>query len=644
MIKNRGVSIAGISLSMLITFQAAAQNLEELKKKYPGEETVLLNAAEDYKIKIKDGKPFVESKETQKLLYLSTNAASYMSRYGFSHSSFHELREYEAFTQTPENKKVKVTDFKTSSSQSSSVFYDDVKETLFDFPAIAAGATGNLQVTVEHKNPYLLSPYYFSRSVPVISNTLTLTFPKNMVVKYQLRGLDTSRIQFSQDSRRGETTYTFQVKELGPEKRYHDAPGSAWYSPHVVFYIESYQDEKGEKVTWLSNTDDLFKLNSSFIKDINKETGAQVKHIVDSLTKGVTSSEEKARRIYNWVQKNIKYVAFEDGMEGFVPREANLVCSRRFGDCKDMSSILTVMLNYAGVQAYYTWIGTRSLPYSYRETPLPIVDNHMICTIELKKGEYIFLDGTDATCVFGMPSGHIQDKEALIATGNGAYKIVRVPVPAKERNQVIDTTFIDLTEKGIKGNINLHYKGYYAMNMHSVLDYTNGKDMDEYMKKMFKRGSNKCNVLKYEIGDRSDKDAISLTGNFELQDYAKKIGDEWFLNLNLLKLYEHEEIDFPRRKMQVEFDFAFVSRFVTVLRIPEGYQVSYMPKGKSYKNDVWGFSLKYEQVGNTIVFTQEFDSDLLMLQYNQFEAWNEVLKNLFPQYKETVSLSKKTKS
>ena len=75
------------------------------------------------------------------------------------------------------------------------------------------------------------------------------------------------------------------------------------------------------------------------------------------------TDEAKARRIYKWVQQNIKYVAFEDGMEGFIPRDASLVCSRRYGDCKDMASILTKMLQYSGVEACFVWIGTRSLPY-----------------------------------------------------------------------------------------------------------------------------------------------------------------------------------------------------------------------------------------------------------------------------------------
>lgn len=626
---------------LLLPLMAAAQNMEDLKKKFPGEEAVMLNHTRQYRISIKNGEPYVESRENQQLMYLTSHAAAYMSRYGFVHSGFHEIKEYDAWTQTANNKKVKVTNFKTSSSQSASVFYDDVKETMFDFPAIGPGALGHLTTYAVHKNPYLLSPHYFGSTIAVVKEELTISFPKNMSVKYQLRGLDTSVIKCSQKSNRNETTYIFTVQDLPAEKRYGDAPGIAWYSPHVVFYIEKYKNEQGEEIRYLGNTDDLYKLNSSFIKDLNKTAGPALKNIVDSLTAGVSSKEEKARRIYSWVQQHIKYVAFEDGMEGFVPRDANLVCERRFGDCKDMSSILTLMLNTAGVPAYYTWIGTRDLPYSYHETPTPIVDNHMICAIQLQPGEFIFLDGTDPTCVFGIPSGHIQDKEAMIAMGPGEYRIVKVPAPPKEVNRITDSCFLQLTEKGITGNIRVDLDGYYAMGMYGSLIYLNDKDTEKFMKNRLSRGSNKFNITGFDKTDLSDKNHITLRARFELQDYARKIGDEYYVNMNLWKLYEHEEIDYPRRKMPVELHFKFVAKFVTVLSIPEGYTVSYLPKAKSFKNDVWGFTMNYEQKGNTIVFTHVFEDDHLLIEPKDFKGWNEVLEHLFPQYKETISLTKK---
>ncbi|HEX6429196.1 MAG TPA: transglutaminase-like domain-containing protein [Niastella sp.] len=640
--REQGLKRIFFVIGLVLSLSAAAQPVDELKRQYPGVEAVMLISTEQYKIRIKDGEPYIESKESQQLMYLTANAAAYLSQYGFSHSSFHEVKEYEAYTQTAENKKIKVTSFKTSSSKSSSVFYDDMKETNFDFPAIGPGATGNLNMVVIHKKPYLLSPHYFARRIPVVNGILSISFPKDISVKYLLKGLDTDKIKFTQDSRGGEITYTFQVKDLPAEKSYEDAPGVAYYSPHIVFYIEKYKNEKGAPVSYLADTNDLYRLNSGFIKDINKQAGPELKRIVDSLTNGITSQEEKARRIYSWVQNHIKYVAFEDGMEGFIPRDANFVCSRRFGDCKDMSSILTLMLNTAGVPAYHTWIGTRDLPYTYRETPLPIVDNHMICAIQLKKNEFIFLDGTDPTCVFGIPSSAIQEKEAMIALGPDQYTIVRVPSPRKETNQLSDSCFLQLTDKGITGRVNMHLSGYYAMNTHGALNYYNNeKDRENYMKRRFTRGSNKFHLTGFETGDLRDKNRVTLTGRFELQDYARKIGDEWYLNINLLKLYEHQEIDYPRRKMPVEFDFRSINKYVTVLTIPDGYTVSYLPKGTTFKNDVWGFSLNYEQKGNTIILTQEFYNDHLLLSPDHFKAWNEVLEHLFPLYKESISLSKK---
>ncbi len=87
--------------------------------------------------------------------------------------------------------------------------------------------------------------------------------------------------------------------------------------------------------------------------------------------------------------------------------------------------------------------------------------------------------------------------------------------------------------------------GYNSMNMHGAMMYVNGKEKDNYMRSRFARGSNKFQLTSYETGDLSDKNKVTLTGKFELQDYARKIADEWYLNINLLKLFEHQEIDFP---------------------------------------------------------------------------------------------------
>jgi len=139
----------------------SAQSVDEIKNSFPGEQAVYKKNTVHYNFRLKDGEPYAESKEVQEMLFLSGNAV-YLSRFGFYQSSFDTIENYEAYTITPEGKKITVKDFKTTANRSRSVFYDDIKETSFDFPSVTAGSVGHLEYRSVHKNLRLLSSHYFS--------------------------------------------------------------------------------------------------------------------------------------------------------------------------------------------------------------------------------------------------------------------------------------------------------------------------------------------------------------------------------------------------------------------------------------------------------------------------------------------------
>jgi len=634
------ISIVILCHAIFIPFNRVfGQSINEIKKQYPQEHVVVVANKLQYDISIKEGQPHIESEETEQLAFLTSDASKYLSSYSFYHSDFQQLVSYEAFTRTAKDKKLNVTDFKVKSSKEDFVFYDDSKETTFHFPSLEEGAIGNLHVSRLNTNPYLLSPFFFGRGVPVLNSELTITFPKEMVIQYRLAGMDTSQISVHLTSNRQTNTYTFSYRNCPGINKYDDAPGSSWYAAHVIFFIDRYKDNNGNIIHILSNLNDLYKLSYGYLKNINSTIPEEIQKIVDSITTKNSDPIIKARKIYTWVQKHIKYVAYEQGMEGFIPRDAKVVCSRRYGDCKDMASVLYEMMKAAGIPAYFTWIGSRDLPYAFTLLPLPLVSNHMICTIHLND-QYIFLDGTDPTCIFGFPSAGIQDKEALIAISEQDYKVLKVPIIENTQNMLIDSTWLELSPTGIHGKIQKNYTGYLAMSMHGKLMYTEQSDLKQELKNEFRRGSNKFRLDSFNTGNLSDPGRVELTGWFSLPDYAKKLDNDWFLNLNLFKFYTDDEIDFPKRKMPISYRYTSSRKYVTLIKIPEGYNIDYIPPSKSYHNETWGFDLKYEQKGNWIILSQEFDNTHLMLLNNQFESWNKVLENLYPLYKETLSISK----
>jgi hypothetical protein len=609
------------------------------QKEFPTAEAAYTNLSCAVNFRLEEGKIVATSNYSEDLVLSTENAVKMMSRGYIHHSSFNALKSWNAYTESPQRKRLKVANAQTSSSRQSYIFYDDAQATSFDYVGTAVGATTHLEYELQHNDAHLLIPYYMERYFPVINGELQINFPSSLQVKYVVKGLHADRVEKTETRRKDKVTYTFKIKNLPGYRSYPDAPDNSYYSTHIIFYVEKIQQD-GQWKPFLSNPDDLYRYNYEHIRPINKTLSPELQHLTDSITRGAATDLEKTKRIYQWVQSHIKYVAFEDGMEGFVPREASLVCSRRFGDCKDMASILTAMLNRANVPAYFTWIGTRDLPYSYHETPLPLVDNHMICAARVN-GEYIFLDGTDEGCIFGMPSSGIQDKEAMIAISDKEYKIVKVPTPPKTRNQFNDSTILELGPNGLSGQVRVRMTGYYSSSMRTALNFRNEKEREDYLKERLARGSSKINFTDWKVQQSETSDEILVTATFVLPDYAKKLGDEWFLNLNLFKWYEHEEIDFPKRQSPIQNSFLNATTYTTVLKVPPSHQVSFLPKSQEYKNDVWGFKMNYTKGDGYIALTQAFDTDSLMYYPAQFEQWNKVLENLFPHYKQSVVLSKK---
>src|SRR5258707_13199762 len=105
------ICLSGVSNNL------SAQTFESIRKQFPDEKAVMLNRTLEYNINLKNGQPYVESNEVQQIEYLLGTATAYMGQYGFSHSDFQELVSYNAYTRTPDDKKLKVSEFKTSTDK-----------------------------------------------------------------------------------------------------------------------------------------------------------------------------------------------------------------------------------------------------------------------------------------------------------------------------------------------------------------------------------------------------------------------------------------------------------------------------------------------------------------------------------------------
>jgi hypothetical protein len=299
------------------------------------------------------------------------------------------------------------------------------------------------------------------------------------------------------------------------------------------------------------------------------------------------------------------------------------------------------MLKLSGLNACFTWIGTRSLPYSYTEVPLPITDNHMISAVNIDNS-WIFLDATDPNCIFGMPTSGIQDKEALISINPDKYELVKVPVMPAVKSILTDSTFLTIDNNTLSGKSSINYSGYFGSDVYNSLLYNKGDDERVYARKQMTKGNNKFIMKDYSIrlSDPMNR-AANISSGFEIPDYAKSISGEIYINLNLEKLFSSTPIDTSKRKVPIENDFLYTINQVQTLNIPDGYVSEYIPKNTKVSNDVLDFSINYTQGVGEICATQKYVLKKLYIQPKDFQAWNNAISVISPAYKEQVVLKKK---
>ncbi len=553
-------------------------------------------------------------------------------------SKFNQILSINAYTMINENgktKSIKAEDFVTGSIISKHWFYDDYKEKTFIFPSIEPGVTTVLEYKEAIKEPRFLGVFYLSSYVPVKKAEYTLVVNKNIKIAYKLYGVAGLNISFHQKRSGEQIVYTWKANNVAEYKTEKNAPNISYYEPHIIVYITHINNKP-----LLANPTGLYDWYYSLVKNVNKDVLPEIKTLVDTLTKDTKTDKEKAKTIFHWVQSNVKYIAIEDGLSGFIPRSANEVYKNRYGDCKDMTSMIVTMLKMANIPTYLTWIGTRKLPYSYREVPTPMVDNHMIATAKID-GEDIFLDATDSYVPFGMPTAMIQGKEAMIGIDSANYQIVPVPVVPSEQNIMIDTCWIEIADDNIKGEGKTIMQGYYKANSGFGIVEQQYKEQKSYIAELLSWQNLNPDIqnISYEQTANNDQQ-LTMKYDFMVAKHCKTSEKELFLNLNLDRKLEDESILISKRKTDKEIEYQFNDFRCYVVKIPKNYKIDFIPLNSSFQTDKFGFIIEYEIKDNLILMRKKIYCNYLFLKHKDFLAWNQMIQKLNTAYRNNIKLIK----
>ncbi len=311
------------------------------------------------------------------------------------------------------------------------------------FPSLDPGDVIEIEYTVDQVRQSFFGSYYgtihlMRRGVPVREVRHILLHPAGREVYVHTTGAVPAPVVVTDpDSGRVRKTWTMQdlpAIEIEPYM-----PPFPELSPTVQ--VSTFRD-------W----DALSRWYWHLIREQNTST-PEIRARVRELTDGLETDLERVEALYDWVSQEIRNVPWEFGVYGYKPYNANSIFTRRFGDCKDKSTLLNVMAREIGLEAWpvllYATDPTDLIAGRGREDlTLPMLKHFNHCISRIRIGErYVYVDPTlPRRSVENLP---FTDAGAagLVVTPEGAVRVT-LPTHGPEDNLLEEESRLSLDEEG----------------------------------------------------------------------------------------------------------------------------------------------------------------------------------------------------
>ncbi|MES2535116.1 MAG: DUF3857 and transglutaminase domain-containing protein [Pseudomonadota bacterium] len=198
------------------------------------------------------------------------------------------------------------------------------------------------------------------------------------------------------------------------------------------------------------------------------------------ITRGIQEPRAQAQALYEWVAKNVRYVASWVGNDGWVPHDAESVLTKRYGDCKDHVVLLEALLAAKGIQSTTVMINSDKTSYALPSVVYPAF-NHVITYLPAFD---LYLDSTagSATPFAVLP---IADMDKPVIHTAGYSGVRRTPMAGPAQFSVRRLTRLVLADDGaVTGELSITARGAAAIELRELQQSIGKRKEAEWVREM----------------------------------------------------------------------------------------------------------------------------------------------------------------
>lgn len=457
-------------------------------------------------------------------------------------------------------------DIHQSAPFSEYAMYDDAKVNGISMPGVEDGVIIDYVYTRTTTKSYLPGQYseqwsFRDGADPVKFSKMTLTTPAAMKIQTLPRNTNgmTATQTLSKDG--AHKTYVWKMENLGSIVPEPMMPPAHTFLPWIeISTIPSWQTI----AHWYQG-----------LAAGQMAVSPEIKETVKTLTAGKTTDTEKAKAIYYWVEGRTRYVALELGLSAYQPHAAAAVCRNRYGDCKDMATLLVTMLHEAGIKtAWPVLLGAGRIEPVHNYLAAPSFFNHAIVRADIDGKPYWF-DSTAEMCPFGQIPGGDRGVDAfVIRSGSGSFETIPTGTPQDNRETTL--TKVDLHADGSADcETTIHLEGDNGLGARISFRGLQDSQVKPGFQNMVSRLSPNATLSDYTLSPLADRDQpVVFDLKYHAPLWATKTGHLLILNGKDMTAapYDRAQRQFPIYQSQTA-----QSEDDQVITLPPGYTLEDKP-------------------------------------------------------------------
>jgi tetratricopeptide (TPR) repeat protein len=324
----------------------------------------------------------------------------------------------------------------------------------------------------------------------------------------------------------------------------------------------------------------------------------------------------KAHRIYNFIQKNIRYssVSFRQG--AYLPQRASITLTTRLGDCKDLSNLFMTLCQMAKIEAKMVLVDTRD--NGSRDMILPSLDfNHCIAKATLDGKEY-YIELTDNYLPFtSLPNNLVNALILEIPKKSDVNNAELKPLTTQTKQRDIAKAHIVLKPEGSDLIVNVTSTKYGALSSRIRSEYSNLDYGKQFEKLEQTCASNYKNIVMDTVlfSDLENlNDSLSMRYQFRVKDEVAEIGSLRTFKLPFIDIVASlSRLPANARTYPVDYnDYEDTDFYETVIIVeaPKGKKLVELPSNEKFSFGGMEYSLSYRiDSSNRLEVVRKFSSN-----------------------------------